>query len=330
METTTKIPGAAEACISLFSEAKFTANLANKATEELLFVALAGVRVNPTQSIDLLNKIWERQQANGFLPAFNSDEFPALPLAGLVLEKIYRSIPVGAGIEANFKQYVEKALSNHRWWYKNAADQDTAILKVSYDWEHAAVKRLVTAVFNDDLLVNKKEGDAPGVLFNAIMTASNESLIHLGGKLGLDISDLMYAQEMGIYCMDEQYWDDSMGTYNIRPSEYLPQPINEMILMSGGIPTQDQAEQLLARLCIFAELDQMALEFPEGIKATPQFMALMEQPFFSWLLINGLLKYDMEDMAEVVSGFFLKKFENQSSDVEELLLSAMYMNILQA
>jgi hypothetical protein len=330
LETTTKIPGAAEACISLFSEAKFTANLAAMATEELLFMALASVRVNPTQSIDLLNKIWERQTKDGFLPAFISDESPALPLAGLILEKIYRSVPVGAGIENNFKQYVEKALLNHRWWYKNAADEETSILKVSYDWEHTAIKRLVTAVFNDDLLVHKNEGDAPGVLFNAIIAASNESLIHLGGKLGLDISDLMYAQEMGIYCLDEKYWNDSMGTYNIGPSEYLPQPINEMILMVGGIPTQDQAEQLLARLCIFAELDQMALEYPDAIKTTPQFISLMEQPFFSWLLINGLLRYDMEDMAEVASGFFLKLFESQYSNAEEVFLSAMYINILQA
>jgi len=130
--------------------------------------------------------------------------------------------------------------------------------------------------------------------------------------------------------MDEKFWDDSMGTYNIGPSEYLPQPLNEVILMSGGIPTQDQAEQLLARLCIFAELDQMALEFPDGIETTPQFMALMEQPFFSWLLIIGLLKYDMEDMAEVVSGFFLKKFESQPYNEDQVFLSAMYMNILQA
>ena len=330
METTTKIPGAAEACISLFSEAKFTANLAKMATEELLFMALASVRVNPTQSIALLNKVWERQSKDGFLPAFHSSKIPALPLAGLILDKVYRSVPVGAEIETHFKEYVKKSLSNHQWWYKNAADEDTSMLKVSYDWEHAAIKRLVTAVFDNDLLVNKTEDDAPSALFNAIITASNESLIHLGGKLGLDISDLMYAQEMGIYCMDEKFWDDSMGTYNIGPTEYLPQPLNEVILMSGGIPTQDQAEQLLARLCIFAELDQMALEFPDGIETTPQFMALMEQPFFSWLLIIGLLKYDMEDMAEVVSGFFLKKFESQPYNEDQVFLSAMYMNILQA
>ena len=330
METTTKIPGAAEACISLFSEAKFTANLAEMATEELLFIALASVRVNPTQSIALLNKVWERQNKYGFLPAFQSNDIPALPLAGLILEKIYRSVPVGAEIKSHFKEYVKKSLSNHQWWYQNAADEETSTLKVSYDWEHAAIKRLVTAVFDNDLLVNKVEGDTPGALFNAIMAASNESLIHLGGKLGLDISDLMYAQEMGIYCVDEQYWDNSMGTYKVIPTEYLPQPLNELILMAGGIPTQDQAEQLLARLCIFAELDQMALEFPDGVKTTPQFMALMEQPFFSWLLINGLLKYDMEDMAEVVSGFFLKKFENQPFNADQVFLSAMYMNILQA
>ncbi len=327
---TTKIPGAAEACISLFSEAKFTANLAEMATEELLFMALASVRVNPTQSIALLNKVWERQNKYGFLPAFQSNDIPALPLAGLILEKIYRSVPVGAEIKSHFKEYVKKSLSNHQWWYQNAADEETSTLKVSYDWEHAAIKRLVTAVFDNDLLVNKVEGDTPGALFNAIMAASNESLIHLGGKLGLDISDLMYAQEMGIYCVDEQYWDNSMGTYKVIPTEYLPQPLNELILMAGGIPTQDQAEQLLARLCIFAELDQMALEFPDGVKTTPQFMALMEQPFFSWLLINGLLKYDMEDMAEVVSGFFLKKFENQPFNADQVFLSAMYMNILQA
>ena len=327
---TTKIPGAAEACISLFSEAKFTANLAEMATEELLFMALASVRVNPTQSIALLNKVWERQNKYGFLPAFQSNDIPALPLAGLILEKIYRSVPVGAEIKSHLKEYVKKSLSNHQWWYQNAADEETSTLKVSYDWEHAAIKRLVTAVFDNDLLVNKVEGDTPGALFNAIMAASNESLIHLGGKLGLDISDLMYAQEMGIYCVDEQYWDNSMGTYKVIPTEYLPQPLNELILMAGGIPTQDQAEQLLARLCIFAELDQMALEFPDGVKTTPQFMALMEQPFFSWLLINGLLKYDMEDMAEVVSGFFLKKFENQPFNADQVFLSAMYMNILQA
>lgn len=320
METITQLPRTAEAYFSALNLRENYSSTQQMTTDDLLFSALGSVRINPTLTLDLLTLAWERQQESGFLPAGKADspedefQIPALPIAGYLLEKIYRNFTVAELQDSLFKNYVKKALDFHRWWHKYWVDENSSLLVIPKIWENS---------FFSTPSKGKISDSSKSIFFNSLMIASNESLIHLGGKLGMDISDLIDAQELSVYCMNEEFWDEEKGTYKV-DSTALPVEISEIAPMLGGIPTQDQAEQILNRLCLKYAIDQVQPVPP----ADGGFVELMKNPLYNWLLVNGLQRYDMTDMAEFFAGFYLKGFHPEQVEMPQRMLhSAMYLNI---
>jgi hypothetical protein len=323
LETITQLPRTAEAYFSALNLREIYSSTQQMTTDDLLFSALGSVRINPTLTLDLLSLAWERQQESGFLPAgmahSSEDEYqiPALPIAGFLLEKIYRNFTVVDLQDSIFKTYVKKALDFHRWWHKYWVDENSSLLVIPKIWENS---------FFSTPSKGKITDTSKSIFFNSLMIASNESLIHLGGKLGLDISDLIDVQELSVFCLNEDFWDEQKGTYRIDSSN-LPVEISEIAPLLGGIPTQDQAEQILNRLCLKYAIDQVQPVLP----ADGGFVELMKNPLYNWMLVTGLQRYDMSDMAEFFAGFYLQGFNPEKvEDVQRMWQSAMYLNIRRA
>lgn len=148
-------------------------------------------------------------------------------------------------------------------------------------------------------------------LFNAILIWSNECLIEIGFLLGEDMLEILQINELAIHSMNEKLWDDERGIYNafdLRANAVIPVHTSSGLMpMMGYIPTQEQAE--------------MMLELIEGpmfggkqsqIYSCPTYSLLAEDLNYekywrgpvwvnmNWLLYKGLLRYDMEDMAEKI------------------------------
>jgi hypothetical protein len=323
LETITQLPRTAEAFFSALSLRENFTSIQQMTTDDLLFSAFGSVRINPTLTLDLLSLAWERQQDSGFLPAqmanTSDDQFqtPALPLAGFLLEKIYRNFVVDNHQESLLKNYVKKALDFHRWWHKYWVDDDSSLMVIPKIWE--------TSFFSSPSKGNISD-TTKSIFFNSLMIASNESLIELGAKFGFEITDLIDAQELGVYCLNEEFWDEEKGTYKV-DTAFIPSEISEFVPMLAGIPTQDQAEQILNRLCLKYAIDQVQPVPP----VDGGFVELMKNPLYNWMLVTGLNRYDMTDMAELVAGFCLKGFNPDLITAQKrLFYSAMYLNIRRA
>lgn len=157
-------------------------------------------------------------------------------------------------------------------------------------------------------------------LFNGVLAWSNECLIQIGGLLGEDVSEIIHWDEHTKYSMNEKLWDEERGIYNaydLRNEELIPVHTSSGLMpLCGDVPTQEQAEKILLTL-----EGAMFGGKREDIYLCPTYSLLAEDVDFkkywrgpvwinmNWLLYHGLLRYDMDDMAERVRRHSLELLE---------------------
>lgn len=148
-------------------------------------------------------------------------------------------------------------------------------------------------------------------LFNGILSWSNEALVQIGTLLGEDISEPMQWHELTIWAMNDKLWDEERGIYNaydLRQGEIIPVHTSSGLMpLCGEVPTQEQAEAMLRTLesGMFGGSDPDIALCPTYSLLAPDvnFEQYWRGPVWinlNWLLWQGLLRYDMEDMAERV------------------------------
>lgn len=118
----------------------------------------------------------------------------------------------------------------------------------------------------------------PDITFLTALTWSNESLIKLGHQLDADVLEVIQWHELTIFSMNEQFWDESCGGYHQIGAPKEANFMARFLPLAGEIPTQDQAECMLLKL--------------ESRLSTGDIRV-----FDAWMLYNGLLRYDFENVA---------------------------------
>ena len=144
-------------------------------------------------------------------------------------------------------------------------------------------------------------------LFNGVLSWSNEALIQIGSLIGSDISEPLQWHELTVWSMNEKLWDEDRGIYNafdLKHNEMLREySISGLLPMCGEVPTQEQAEELLLHLesSAFGGKNPAVRLCPsytiEG-KTEPNRGPVSIK--LNWLLYHGLMRYDMEQMAEKI------------------------------
>ncbi|MBK7872791.1 MAG: hypothetical protein IPJ74_19995 [Saprospiraceae bacterium] len=148
-------------------------------------------------------------------------------------------------------------------------------------------------------------------VFLALLTLANESLIKIGHILGEDVLEIIQWHELTIYSMNEKLWDEVGGGYkafHIITKELQPlEGLRTFIPLAGEVPTQDQAE------CMLIELERDLFAYPINI-------------WEGWLLYQGLLRYDFNDLAAKLRRFFWESvtefgcYENFNAQTGEPIL----------
>lgn len=149
-------------------------------------------------------------------------------------------------------------------------------------------------------------------LFNAILVRSNEALIRIGQIIKEDVSEIVLWNELTIYSMNEKLWDEEWGIYNaydLKNDCLLPnETSNGLIPLFGGVPTQDQAEQMLNLFKHPAFSGDMTTE----TWLCPTYSLLAEDVDFekywrgpiwinmNWMLYHGLKRFDFENEASLI------------------------------
>lgn len=171
-------------------------------------------------------------------------------------------------------------------------------------------------------------------LMNAALIKSNQSLIKIGKRFGLDTGELEEWQQQSTKRFNEKLWNSSLNTYtayDARAGHAIPyKEIGGLVSLFAEIPNQEQANQLNSYLRSLHD---------RGFYICPSFD--VDSPLFdskrywrgpiwsqmNWMIYHGLRAYDYDDTAEVVKsdlielvdklGFY-EYFESQKSLAKDL------------
>lgn len=148
-------------------------------------------------------------------------------------------------------------------------------------------------------------------VFLALLTWANESLIKIGHTLGEDVLEIIQWHELTIYSMNEKLWDETIGGYKafhiITQELQSLEGLRTFLPLAGEVPTQDQAE------CMLMELERDLFAHPINI-------------WEGWLLYQGLLRYDFNDLAAKLRRFLWESvtefgcYENFNAQTGEPIL----------
>ena len=166
-------------------------------------------------------------------------------------------------------------------------------------------------------------------LMNAVLIKSNQSLINIGKRFGLDVGELKEWQQQSMPRFMEKLWHPDLQTfaaYDARAGHHITfKEIGGLVSLFAEIPNQEQAEQLNNYLWSLHKW---------GFYICPSFD--VDSPLFdskrywrgpiwsqmNWMIYHGLKKYGFEktaqitksDLIELVSNHgFYEYFESQKS-----------------
>lgn len=148
-------------------------------------------------------------------------------------------------------------------------------------------------------------------LFNGVLSWSNEALIQIGSLLGEDIAEPLQWHELTIWAMNDKLWDEERGLYNaydLYHDELIPVHTSSGLMpLCGQVPDQEQAERMLQVLesSMFGGTDQSVWLCPTYslLAQDVDYQKYWRGPVWinlNWLLYQGLMRYDMADMAQRV------------------------------
>ena len=144
-------------------------------------------------------------------------------------------------------------------------------------------------------------------LMNAALIKSNQSLINIGKRFGLDVGELEEWQQQSVPRFQEKLWNTDLQTFtpfDIRGGHHIAfKEIGGLSALYAEIPTQEQAKQLN---------DYLSSLHERGFYICPSFD--VDSPLFdskrywrgpiwpqmNWMIYHGLNKYGFDKTAEIV------------------------------
>lgn len=242
------------------------------------------------------------------------------PLHGYLLNRIYELIDDKAAKKAFLERNYSRVLAFHRYLYAHRDPREEGILFIRHPKESGISKAPVWDTFYPSIAPKKgKEGTfaVQDPLFNALLVLSNEFLIKLGGLLKIDVLEVIHWNELTIYSLNEKLWEEERGIYNAydlnADAIITVSSIVGILPLVGEVPTQDQAECILCTLesSLFGGKSNAQYLFPTNSMHTDSF-AFQENwkgavnMISNWMLVEGLLRYDMDELANKVKADMLE------------------------
>lgn len=171
-------------------------------------------------------------------------------------------------------------------------------------------------------------------LINSMLIRSNQSLINIGKKLGLDVVEIEEWQSQSLKSFRDKLWDDSLETfvgYDMRGETILPhKEIGGISTLFANIPTSYQAEKLNDYLISLHNRDYYicpSFDVDSPLFDSKRYWRGPIWPQMNWMIYKGLLQYGFDYTATIVKddlitlveklGFY-EYFESQKKVAEKL------------
>ncbi|MFO0468624.1 MAG: MGH1-like glycoside hydrolase domain-containing protein [Bacteroidota bacterium] len=301
------------------------------------FFLLGGSKLPLEKAESILNTLFESQKEDGRMAlSIKGIETPFIqaPLHAGIIWQYAQEIEDKKIARTFIKKYFEKLVHSHLYWYERRDFEEDGLVSIvhpvesllpeSCSWDEslqAWKKRtlstednLSTALFNiqKDLLISsqkpEKEWAMKDPVVNSLLCWSNEALIAMGKFIRKNVSEIIQWNELALYSMNEQLWDEEYGIYRgydlITKELPLSGSIGGLLPLLAGIPVQEQAEAMLGAL-------RLNFEKPDFYKLASNSLfadvTQVEKPcrgamslLINWLLFQGLSRFDLIDFAEQI------------------------------
>lgn len=304
---------------------------------EPYFFLLGGSKLSLEKAEIILDNLFQHQQIDGRIPLkINGGETPfnQPPLHAGIVWQYVQEIEDKKLAKQFIKKYFEKLIQAHSYWYEKRDIEEDGLVAIfhpvesllpdSCAWDEPLMawkKRFEISDHNLSASLLKKQSellDSSGQpekewaikdpVINTLLCWSNEALIAMGKMIRKNVSDTIQWNELALYSMNEQLWDEEYGiyrSYDINTRELpLSGSIGGLLPLLAGIPVQEQAEAMLGAL-------RLNFEKPDYYKLASNSLyadaTQIEKPsrgalslLFNWLLFQGLSRFDLIDFAEQI------------------------------
>lgn len=301
------------------------------------FFLLGGAKLPVEKAETILDTLFESQQSDGRMALFvHGIETPFIqaPLhAGIIWQYVQKIEDKKIGRKF-VKKYFEKLVQSHLYWYEHRDVEEDGLVSIvhpiesllpeSCAWDEplAAWKKRTNAKEEDiftalltkqkDLLTfhqkPEKEWSIKDPVVNTILCWSNEALIAMGKFIRKNVGDIIQWNELALYSMNEELWDEEYGIYRgydlITKELPLSGSLGGLLPLLAGIPVQEQAEAMLGALRLnFEKPDYYRLASNSLYADVTQ----IEKPgrgamslLMNWLIYQGLSRFDLIDFADQI------------------------------
>jgi len=144
-------------------------------------------------------------------------------------------------------------------------------------------------------------------LINTILVRSNQSLINIGIRLGLDIGEVEEWQQNAIPTFRDKLWSDEHETfavYDLRAEEIVPhKEIGGIASLFGNIPTEQQAKSINEYLMSLHDREYYlcpSFDVDSPLFDSKRYWRGPIWPQMNWMVYHGLLNYGYDYTAEIV------------------------------
>ena len=262
-------------------------------------------------------------------PSLRTEGPISLPVYGFVLWRLYEIADDKGRAKSFLREMYPQVIQLHRYLYQFRDPLEEGLVSICYPSEMGfgfAGPEIVEAEGHAAVDIGAKDRFARGgafypqvaaegfigiqaPFFNGLLAWSNECLIRIGSLLGDDVSEAIQWDELTKYAMNEKLWDQARGlyqAYHLEAEQVIATTgLAGLIPLCGEVPIQEQAEQLLSMLesPVFGgkRTDTFLCPshpLPASALQNPDYRSCPVQIKYNWLLYHGLLRYDMQQMAE--------------------------------
>ena len=242
-----------------------------------------------------VGKVWQwleqelgRQTDLGCIPQVHHAQICTPPFYSILAWTCWKKDPSIARIEDLFAAL----LQSHRFWYLHRDPQEMGLPCI-----HFAEEAVMPEFFHQHYSSSPFQIQDPAFL--GLLCRANECLIEMGEKLNHDLGDLVQWQELTVFGLNEDLWDDASKSYcgfDLLSGQKLGLPnLANYLPLWAGVPDQEQAEQLCRGLIkgYFRE-DYWALptQIPGSGTEKGRVSLLLNRCIYA-----GLLRYGFKDNA---------------------------------
>lgn len=288
METTIDL---AQAAIQVMF-AGDSAFLHNASPLEEFSLGLGVAQENPALIWQWLEQELEKKTTQGFIAQKQNPLAAVPPFYSIVAWNAWKKNPSQARVE----QIFDALLHTHQYWYIQRDPQELGLPSIHFPEEAFFLS------FNPSLTPSIPfQIQDPGFL--GLLCRANECLIEMAQSFNLDPGELIQWNELTVFGLNEDLWDDSTKTYfcyDLKADKKMKSlGLSQFLPLWGGVPDQEQAEGLCRNLIkrhFKEDFWSLPIQSPDFIQ--PEAIATEKvSPCLNRLIYVGLLRYGFKESA---------------------------------